>query len=80
LTNKRDNEEERVARVEHVLSRLTDTTAASERMQHESRQLWSDVQSARERRSKIVDSVRSVLKPKRTKRKTARHAHKKSSR
>jgi len=79
VTNKRDNEEERVARIEHVVSRLSDTRADAERILEESRRIWSDLQSARERRAKIVESARSVLKPKPPKRKTSRSTRKKSS-
>ena len=80
MTIKRDNEEERVARIEHVLSRLGDTRADVGRLLEESRRMWSDLQSTKERRTQIVESVRSVLTPKPQKRKTSPSPRKKSSR
>jgi hypothetical protein len=80
VTIKRDNEEERVARIEHVLSRLSDTRADAGRLLEESRRMWSDLQSTRERRAKIVESVKSALTPNPQKRKTSRSPRKKSSR
>ena len=71
VTNKRDNEEERVARIEHVLSRLTDSQADAGRILEESRRMWANLQSTRERRAKIVESVRAALKPKPATKKTS---------
>jgi hypothetical protein len=80
VTNKRDNEEERMARVEHVLSRLTDSRAEAERIREQSHRMWSELQTARKRREKIVNSVRSALKAKPAGKKPSRSRRKKTSR
>jgi hypothetical protein len=78
VTNKRDNEAERTTRIDHILSRLAASQVESERIQERARRMWSELQSTRQRRAKIIESVKSVLKSKLSKRPSGNHRKKRS--
>ena len=65
----RDNDEERMARIEHILARLAEGRANSQRFQNEARRVLSELQHSRERRTRLLDAVQSVVKPRRARKK-----------
>ena len=65
----RDNDEERMARIEHILARLAEGRANSQRFQNEARRVLSELQHSKERRTRLLDAVQSVVKPRRARKK-----------
>ncbi len=65
----RDNDEERMARIEHILGRLAEGRANSQRFQNEARRVLSELQLSRERRTRLLDAMHSVVKPRRPRKK-----------
>jgi hypothetical protein len=65
----RDNDEERMARIEHILARLADGRGQSQRIQAEARRVLSEIHRSRERRSQLVERVKAVLHPSRARKK-----------
>lgn len=64
MTNSRDNEEERMARVEHVLARLTEDRVDADRIQQRRHRVIAELYSGTERRDKFVGSMRKILRRK----------------
>ncbi len=64
----RDNDEERMARIEHILGRLAEGRANSQRFQNEARRVLSELQHSKERRTRLLDAVQSAVKPRRARR------------
>lgn len=62
MTLKRDNEEERAARIENVLARFAEGRADSERMQEQARRALSEVRVSKGRRATLVESIHAMLK------------------
>ena len=64
MTLKRDNEEERMARIENVLARFAEGRADSERMQEQARRAVSEAQFSKERRATFLESIHAMLRRK----------------
>jgi hypothetical protein len=64
MTLKRDNEEERTARIDNVLARFAEGRADSQRMQEQARRVLSEVHAAKERRATLLQSIHAMLKRK----------------
>jgi hypothetical protein len=64
MTIQRDNEEERMARVEHLLARLAENRVDAERVQRRRRRIISEFYSSAVRRGNLVALMRKILKRK----------------
>lgn len=64
MTVKRDNDEERMTRIEHILARVAENRAGSERIQEQAHQVLSELYSSKERRIRLVESVNEILQRK----------------
>jgi hypothetical protein len=61
MTIRRDNDEERMARIEHILARLADGRINSEILQQQARRVLADLHDSKERRRQLVESMQSRL-------------------
>jgi hypothetical protein len=64
MTLKRDNEEERMTRIESVLARLGEGRADSQRIQEHARRGLSELHVPKGRRVTLVESIHAMLKRK----------------
>jgi hypothetical protein len=61
MTNKRDNEEERKVRIEHVLARLAENRVDPDVIAKDTQRILDQLYEVKEHRKRIVQSVDSLL-------------------